>query len=258
MIVLEYDAEATRQLVAVYLTPDVAAQREQVVEALQPQRGERVLDVGSGPGLLAHSIAERVAPDGAVTGVDISEPLLAWAREHSAVPGCADYRYADATQLPFADAAFAAAVSTQVLEYVPDVDAAIAELARVVRPGGRVVVLDTDWDSIVWASADEVQTARVLAAWEAHAPHPRLPRTLAQRLQASGLDVTRQQVIPLFSPQPSENTYCPRMIDLIAGFVGARGVEEAAAWAEALRDFHRSGRGFFSLNRYLFVATRQG
>lgn len=256
MKTLEYDETATRQLVAVYLTPDVVAQREQVLCALQPLPGERILDVGAGPGLLACAIAERVAPTGGVAGIDISEPLLAWARAHARAGLSVDYRHGDATSLPFAGASFDAVVSTQVLEYVVDVDAAIAELARVVRPGGRILVLDTDWDSIVWASPDDALTARVLAAWEAHAPHPRLPRTLARRLRARGLHVDAQQVIPLFNPQPSEDCYSFRMLDLIASFVGNdRGVD-AAGWAQRMREFACRGDGFFSLNRYLFVARR--
>ena len=72
MKTLEDDETAMRQLVAVYLAPDVVAQREQVLYALQPLPGERVLDVGAGPGLLACAIAERVAPTGGVAGIDIS------------------------------------------------------------------------------------------------------------------------------------------------------------------------------------------
>lgn len=256
MKTLEYDETATRQLVAVYLAPDVVAQREQVLYALQPLPGERVLDVGAGPGLLACAIAERVAPTGGVAGIDISEPLLAWARAHSPAGLDIDYRQGDATCLPFDDASFDAVVSTQVLEYVADVDAAIAELARVARPGGRILVLDTDWDSIVWASPDDALTARVLAAWEAHAPHPRLPRTLARRLRAAGLEVEVQQVIALFNPRPTEDCYSFRMIELIASFVGSNRGVDATGWAQQMREFARRGDGFFSLNRYLFVARR--
>jgi len=80
MTELRFDEEATKKLLAVYVTPDVAAQREQFVRALAPRPGERVLDVGSGPGFVAGAIAEAVGSTGAVSGVDISEAMLAAAR----------------------------------------------------------------------------------------------------------------------------------------------------------------------------------
>jgi protein-L-isoaspartate O-methyltransferase len=68
MTVLEYDNEATKRLLAVYVTPDVIAQRNQFLRALDPQPGERVLDVGSGPGFLVTAIAEAVGSSGSVCG----------------------------------------------------------------------------------------------------------------------------------------------------------------------------------------------
>lgn len=259
MVTLQYDTEATRRLVAVYRTPDVAAQRDAFAAALALRGGEHVLDLGAGPGLLALLLAERVGPSGTVCGVDISEPLLAHAR--SLASGRSQLRWlkADATSLPLADGEFDAAISTQVLEYVADVDAALAELHRVMRPRGRLVVVDTDWDSIVWAAPDRARHERVMAAWETHAPHPRLPRTLAARLASAGFALRRTEVMPLYNPSACEDCYSRQMVALIADFVaraeGAQGAD-ASAWADELNQEAAAGRWFFSLNRYLFVATR--
>jgi len=75
--ILRFDAERARAVEAIYLTPDVVAQREEVLRALDPRTGERVLDLGVGPGLLASAIAERVGAGGAVHGIDVSPDMLA-------------------------------------------------------------------------------------------------------------------------------------------------------------------------------------
>jgi len=225
---LHFDEEAAKRLLAAYVTPDVAAQREQFLHALAPHAGERVLDIGSGPGFLAASIADAVGPSGHVSGVDISEPLLAVARSHCAHQTWVEFRHADATQLPFADQEFDAALSIQVLEYVRDVDAALVEIHRVLRPGGRVVLVDTDWDSLVWRCADRERMNRILAAWEPHATDSYLPRTLAGRMRRAGFRVESQRVIPLFNPTFDPNSYSNRIMDLILSFVvGRNGITRA-------------------------------
>jgi len=258
--VLRYDEAATRRLLAIYETPDVAAQREAFVRALALQPGERVLDVGAGPGLLAALIADTVGPGGLVCGVDISAPLLAAARSQCA--GRPQLRFAegDATRLPADDAAFDVAISTQVLEYVADVDAALAEMQRVLRPGGRAVIVDTDWDSIVWAAPDAPRCERVLAAWEAHAANVHLPRSLARRLDQAGFALRDVQVLPLLNATHREDSYSHRMVGLIADFVarcGGAAAEDARAWERDMSAQAASGSWFFSLNRYLFRADRR-
>lgn len=259
MTALQYDKDATERLLAVYVTPDVVAQRNQFLRAFGPRPGDRVLDVGSGPGFLAGAIAETVGSSGWVCGVDISEPLLAVARSHCAHQSWVEFRHGDATQLPFQDHAFDALVSTQVLEYVRDVDAALAEFHRVVCPGGRVGILDTDWESLVWHSPNQERTKRVLAAWDEHATDPYLPRTLAHRLRRAGFSVESQQVMPLFNADYDANTYSNRAIDLIVSFVVGRAKitrDEADGWAREIRQLGERGEYFFSLNRYLFLAKR--
>jgi ubiquinone/menaquinone biosynthesis C-methylase UbiE len=256
---LRFDEEAARRLLAVYLTPDVAEQRDEFLRALGARAGERVLDVGSGLGFLAAAIAEAVGPSGAVQGIDVSEPMLAMARSRCARQAWVEFRNADATQLPFPDQEFDAVISTQVLEYVLDVDASLAEMHRVLRPAGRVVLVDTDWDSIVWHSPSRGRMDRVLAAWEGHAVDPRLPRTLSNKLVGAGFRVESRKVLPLLNSSYDPNTYSNRMIDLIAPYViGRDGITgaDADAWARELRQSGERGEYFFSLNRYLFVARK--
>jgi arsenite methyltransferase len=256
---LQFDAEASRQVERTYLTPDVVEQRRVVLESLALRPGERVVDVGTGPGLLAVEIAAAVGPDGLVCGIDVSDSMLALARARATRPGGApiELRQAAADQLPCAEEAFDVAVSTQVFEYVEDVPAALAEVHRVLRPGGRVLLLDTDWDSIVWRSGDDQRMARVLAAWEEHLVDPHLPRTLRGSLGAAGFEVGPTQVLPLLNAGFDPDTFSARILEVIAGFVVGRGgltKEDTDAWVADLRALGVDY--FFSLNRYLFHATK--
>ena len=256
---LKFDEETSRKIEALYLTPDVVEQRCQVLKALQLREGERILDIGSGPGLLAYDMAASVGPDGRVCGIDISEDMLAMSRKRCANRPWAEFLRAEATKLPYPDDEFDAAVSTQVFEYVADIPAALAELYRVTRPGGRVVALDTDYDSLVIYTGDQPRMERVLSAWDEHFVHGGLPRTLSGQLRDAGFTIRQRDVIPMFNPEYHDNTYARRMLAIMASFVvGRRGVsqEEANAWLTEFSELGKQGKFFFSLNRYLFVADK--
>jgi len=252
--VLDFDEENARRLVAVYTTPDVVDQRRAIRAALALQPGEQVLDIGSGPGFLAAEMAEEVGAGGHVHGIDPSDSMLAIARRGETP---VEYGRGDALALPFEDERFDVAVSTQVYEYVENIEGALAEARRVLRPGGRLLVLDTDWDSIVWHSRDRDRTERVLAAWNEHLADPYLPRRLPGLLRAARLEVADAAIIPILNQGADRNTYSAGMVRLVAEYVAGRGgvtADEAAAWADDLESL--GDDYFFSLNRYLFVAKR--
>ncbi|MEK0434360.1 MAG: hypothetical protein RL369_409, partial [Pseudomonadota bacterium] len=77
----QFDAQASRILTAVYLTPDVVAQREKVLALLAPKHGERALDIGCGPGLTTEALALAGGAETEVVGVDIAPPMLAIAKQ---------------------------------------------------------------------------------------------------------------------------------------------------------------------------------
>jgi arsenite methyltransferase len=255
-----FDAAASRNLEAVYRTPDVVRQRRETLSALGLQPGERVLDVGCGPGLLMEDMAGQVGPSGQVTGVDVAASMLELARHRCARFGSrVIIDEADATCLPCGDAVFDAGVSTQVYEYVPDVGSALAELHRVLKPGGRAVIVDTDWDSIVWNAADRTLMDRVLAAWCERFADPHLPCTLARQLADAGFEVRRRDVLVLFNPDYDPDTYSLANARILADFVTGRGGlthADVAEWQADLRRLGDAGTYFFSLNRYLFTAIK--
>jgi arsenite methyltransferase len=258
-----FNDDASRKLEAAYLTPDVVAQRRATLRVLALQPGERVLDIGAGPGLLVAEMAEVVGQSGRVTGLEISDSMLALGRRRCADPSirdCVAFVKADAVALPFPDGTFDVAVSTQVYEYVADLKAAFAELHRVLRPGGRALIIDTDWDSIVWNATDQERMRRLLAAWTERFADPHLPRTLTRQLQDAGLQVRHREVLVLFNPEYHPDTFSVANGEIMADFAVAQQEmtrDEAQSWIQDLQWLGREGRYFFSLNRYLFLASKQ-
>jgi ubiquinone/menaquinone biosynthesis C-methylase UbiE len=255
---LEFTEEAARQLERLYLTRDVVAQRAETIRQLAPSRGERVLDVGCGPGFLCESIAEIVGNNGAVVGIDISNDLIALCRRRGS-PKWLSYAVGDATQLAQPDASLDAVVCTQVAEYVPDVSRVLSEAFRVLKQGGRAVFVATDWDAVVWHSEKPDRMALVLKSWESHCAHPHLPRSLANRLVSAGFRFDDAAVFPILNLQWDDDAYSKGLAGLIRDFVGRKNElppEDLKAWYEEFGRLSEAGRYFFSSNRYIFRASK--
>lgn len=256
---IDFDENVARGLERMYSTPDVVGQRSEFLRAVALRQGERVLDVGVGPGLLVHDMAKIVGEKGRVAGVDAAPAMIGISEERCADLPWTDFHQADATALPFDDGSFDVVTSSQVYEYVADMESALAEVRRVLRPGGRVFILDTDWDSVVWHTADRMRMRRVMDAWDEHLHDPHLPAQLGRLLEGSGLQVTHREVIPIVNPSLHPHCYSFGILAAIQGFVAERGglqPDEAQAWAEEQRALGADGGYFFSINRYVFGAVR--
>ncbi|HZY70201.1 MAG TPA: methyltransferase domain-containing protein [Thermoplasmata archaeon] len=125
--------------------------RSDLVADLAPQAGERVLDLGTGPGEPAMTIASLVGPGGHVTGVDLSEKMVAIAQRVAGARGLAnvDFRPMDCTSLRLPDGYFHAAVSSFGFQIFTDPESAAKEARRVLLPGGRI-------SASVWSTGDRV------------------------------------------------------------------------------------------------------
>jgi demethylmenaquinone methyltransferase/2-methoxy-6-polyprenyl-1,4-benzoquinol methylase len=116
--------------------------RQRAAAASDLAAGQRALDCCTGTGDLAFLLAERVTAAGEVVGIDFSEQMLGEARAKGAGARSPRFLQADATDLPFEADSFDAATVAFGVRNIPDITAALTEMARVVRPGGRVVVLE--------------------------------------------------------------------------------------------------------------------
>ena len=119
--------------------------RERAADLARVVPGDRVLDVATGTGDLALALARRVAPGGSVIGSDFSEPMLERARDKAAASGAGvrpRFEWGDALELQYVDDSFDAATVGFGARNFADLGRGLAEMVRVVRPGGRVVVLE--------------------------------------------------------------------------------------------------------------------
>ena len=133
--------------------------------AMHLQPGQHVLDVGCGPGVDTLALAAFVGASGSVDGVDADPTLVAAAEHRASAAGVHDrvhHHVADALALPFAAQTFDAVRGERLFQHLSDPHAALAEMLRVTRPGGWIVVLDTDYSSFT-VDSDQTDLERRLA-----------------------------------------------------------------------------------------------
>ena len=238
--------------------PAVQRLRATANELLAIRLGHRLVDVGCGTGDQVRALAAAVGPTGSVIGVDPSELLLAEARRRTGWrAGPVEFRLGDATHLDLDDASVDGARCERVFQHLVDPPAAMAELVRVTRPGGRIVVVDTDWGMHAVHGADPALTDRVLAAWLEEPPNARAGRRLPELFAAHGMPqpvvvaetfATTDPLRPTLSPFP--------MLADLAARTGAVTADEAARWLAELAEAGREDRFFWAFTMFAVAATR--
>jgi SAM-dependent methyltransferase len=217
-------------------------------------RAARVLDVGCGLGDSAVLIAGHL-DGGEVVGVDQSEPLLAEARARAAAAGASvEFVPGDAAALPFDDASFSAAVTERTLQHVASPAEVIAEMARVVRPGGVVLAVEPDWATLVLDSGDADVADAVVDAVRAQVRHGEVGRSLRRLM----VDADLVDVVVSVESHATDSLMVARHLGLLdEGLVAVR--EQATFPADRLDRWvsdleHDQEVGTFTASLSLFVA----
>jgi arsenite methyltransferase len=257
-----YDAKEVAELDRRYSTAQIVNQRKRVREIIGARSGEVGLDIGCGPGFLTCELAGEVAPAGRIVAIDASSHSVdatAARVAKNGLAGTVKVQVGDAASLDFPNDTFDFAVVTQVYCYVSDVGRAVREAARVLRKGGRFVVLDSDWDFCAWASSDVALTRRIVAARGARQfVHAHLPRELHRFFIGAGLTLADAQVFSMIETRYDPDSFGAESIQGACDAALADGVPAAdvAAWEQDLRARHTEGEWFFCLNRFIFTATK--
>lgn len=186
MTKLEFDDDFSRLMEEFNVSPGAVERRARIVAALDLKTGMQVLDVGSGPGHQAYEIAQVIGSKGRIEGVDSAEGSVETGRQRCAGLENASFSLGDAYDLPYDDGTFDRAMSSQVFEYLDDVPKALAEMFRVLKPGGRVLIHGTGWGALLWHSKDPERMSRILEIWDGHLADPKMPETLVKKLDNAG------------------------------------------------------------------------
>jgi ubiquinone/menaquinone biosynthesis C-methylase UbiE len=160
--------------------------RAWTVAALGLRPGERVLDIGSGTGEHARTLAEAVGPDGEAIGLDPNPGMRAEAARRAPRARFVD---GNAYALPFPGGSLDAVTCERVFQHLHQPERAAAEIARVVRPGGRVAITDTDWATAVIHPGDPEIVRVMTESMLAGVVNPLAGRKVPGQLAAAGLTV---------------------------------------------------------------------
>lgn len=256
---LQFDDEFSRLVAGINAASTLVRRRQKIREALSLRRGECVLDFGSGPGHLLAEMSPLVGPEGQVHGIDASESMIAMSKKRCTGHDNVTHHIGDAMKMSFEDGYFDAVVSSQVFEYLADVPAALAKVNRVLKPGGRVVLHDSDWGTFVWNSTNPDRMRRFRDLWDRHLCDPHLPQTLGGKLLDAGFAVARTDVHAILETDCNPDSAAHYMIKFVARYLASQDVSqyEIDEWAADLEQLGAAGRFFYNHCEYIFVGVKK-
>ena len=241
------------------VAPSIERLRVWALAAGAVQPGEVCLDLGSGTGTMTRRLAGFAGPEGRVLGVEPNGMLRAVAAERAAAVGApVEFVQGLATEIPLPDASVDLVWCERVLQHVPDPQAAVIEIARVLRPGGRALLLDSDHESRVESDIEPDVAREMLLAFLGQLANGRCARNLSRQAMAAGLvvdpDIGSSALV--FGQAELENS---QMYRLAADQAVAEGRITPEQADEALRgqtEGAREGWAFSAITVFGFVCRK--
>jgi ubiquinone/menaquinone biosynthesis C-methylase UbiE len=240
--------------------PEMRAIKDESLACLDLLSGGRALEIGCGLGVEAIAMARSVGPGGVMAALDASTAMLG--RLVAATGGEATPRphpvAGDGASLPFTDAVFDACRVERTLQHVPDPGVVVAEMARVVRPGGLVLAVEPDWGAFV-VDSDLRETARTVAvSWCDSFRSGWIGRSLPRLMAEAGLvDVTvSPRPFLLYSLAAAEAVYNLSVTVDRAVAAGVLSLEAAGAFKAEQRRRDAAGQFFAALTFFMVSGRR--
>jgi ubiquinone/menaquinone biosynthesis C-methylase UbiE len=256
------DADLAAQIYVLDLQeqmPGVQRLRDWTLEALDPQPGERAVDLGCGTGTEVLRLAGLVGAEGQAIGVEPHPGLRAAAEQRATAAGvAATFVDGEAVSLPFADATIDALRCERVFQHLADPEGAAREIARVLAPGGRVVLVDSDWGTSIQSMGDQDVVRRLAESSWARMANPFSGRRLRGQLHRAGLqvdpDIAATAVV--LPDEVLREMHLLRINLTLAVEEGAISAEEAAALERDVVAAVDAGEAFFSVTMFAVLGRR--
>ncbi len=254
---LKKQSTEAEELEKSYHLPEIVRQRQYTLNRLSVKRGEKILDVGCGVGFLSYEIALQTGDSGRVSGIDQNSEMILHANNRCESLRNTEFYEANAEDLTFTEESFDAACCTQVLLYVNDVSHVLSGIRRVLKPAGRIIIVETDWRGVVLNSDYDSITRKIFSAWDAAVPSPNLPVRLGPILIDNGFCNVDVEPIPILNTEYTPSQFSHGMMNWITRNALKKGFitkEQSQNWLDDLDEKGKSGNYFFCVNRFLFSA----
>ncbi|MDD2658835.1 MAG: methyltransferase domain-containing protein [Methylococcales bacterium] len=230
---------------------------------MQIQLGHNVLDLGCGPGTDTIPLAPLVGVNGQVIGADYDEAMIAVAEQRAGQAGVDQWvrhQCADAMSLPFETDYFDSCRSERLFQHLPDPAQALSEMARVTKPGGRLVVLDTDWGTWTTDSDDsDIERRLVSFMAESYLHNGYSGRKLYRLFKLQNLSDISFEVFPVATPcyALARQGMQTERIEQEALKAGAITDEELDRWRTGLEQADSEGIYFSSINLIMLSGRKK-
>lgn len=222
--------------------------------ALTP--GQAVLEVGCGPGTDIFDLAEIIGPAGRLVGIDVSEVMIAEARRRASERQLPiTFEVGQVQALPFPDATFDVRRAARLLEHLPDAGRALAEMVRVTRQGGRVVVFDFDWDTLIIDHPDKDTTRTIIRTYSDSIQNGWIGRQLPRLFKQQHLEVLSFDPVQVFLHYAlAELGFGSHLTQLQAN--GTLSPGQARQWWEYLQHADKHGTLLVSFTTFIIAGAK--